>query len=255
MLGQAVARGDSRSISASLQAIDAMHEQYIAAAETNPSARTHQYERGTTQGWFANEVPEGLVAAAQDALHEARSSETDVLGILDTIERIGQRSIAAGHEEEANTAVTALAEVGTSIHQAQPSGVVNHPTRTVTNLAQLEAAAESHAARGIAAHAIAAITLILCYAESQPHINVPLDHYPTYPIALRLLGSDPPFYDAGDLIEDRHWVETWANKLPPIPQAVLIPLGILQRTIDAHSQLHNRPAPTPPQKQGVPWYI
>ena len=50
MLGQAVQRGDSRSISAALHAIDRLHEAYIAAAQKNPGARRMTMGTKSTRG-------------------------------------------------------------------------------------------------------------------------------------------------------------------------------------------------------------
>jgi hypothetical protein len=97
MLGQAVQRGDSRAITAALIGIDQLHKTYISAAQKNPAARRHIYDDGReARAWFAHEVPDGMVAAAMDALSAARASEDDVDGIIDTIERMGER---AAHED------------------------------------------------------------------------------------------------------------------------------------------------------------
>lgn len=238
MLGQSVARGDSRGITASLQGLDAFHEAYITAADKNPGARRHRYNDGReVDGWMAHEVPDGLVAAAQDGLNQARASEDDMDGMLDTIERFGSRAIRAGHHEESTAAIDALGKIATCVQQVQPSGAVNHPTRVLTNLAQLEGVAETHGARPEAARALATMMLVLTYVQ-----RFPLGQHPTFRRAVELLGDRPPFDDAADLLESREWVDRWANKLPPPPHAILGPLGFLQQTITEHANQHGAPS-------------
>lgn len=252
MLGQAVTRGDSTSVVAALRAIIQLHEAYLEAAKVNPDARRHTYDDGdTTQAWFANEVANGLVAAAMDAIASSRASEDDIDQILDTVGHIGERAASAHHPEEVEAMILALAKIATCVQQVQPSGAINHPARTLRLLAQLEEAAERAGDRERAALAMVCMMLALTYAESRFE-----QENPNFANSVRVLGEDPPFFDAGDILESEDWVGRWANKLPPLPLAVMMPVNWLQRTIEAHSTLHGRVAPTQPApKDGRPWYL
>jgi hypothetical protein len=250
MLGQAVQRGDSRSIHAALSGIRQLHEQYIAAAQANPEVRKHAYSEGSTSAWFAHEVPGGLVAAASDGISTAKAPEEDVDAIIDLIGLIGSRSAEVDHLEETAAAIDALMQLATCVHQVQPSGAVNHPSRTLTVLAQIEAAAERNRDGEGARQAIAGMVLASAYLETRWQVE-----NPGYPIALRLLGENPPFYEAGDLVESREWVERWSYKLPPPPFGVIACVGWIQRMAEEHAALHGRPRPSPSPKPEEPWWM
>jgi hypothetical protein len=251
MLGQAVQRGDSRAITAALLAIDRLHEAYIAAAEKNPVARRHTYDEGRqVDAWFAHEVADGMVASGVDALVASRATENDVDAILDTIERMGERAARAEHPEETEAAIIALMKIATCVQQVQPSGAINHPSRTVTTLAQIEAAAEQAGDRERARLAVAGMALALTYVQAQWKLENPV-----YPIALRLLGDDPPFCEAGALLESEDWNERWANKLPPVPFGIFLLVSWLERMAQEHA-LHRGtkpPAPRPPDQSA--WWM
>jgi hypothetical protein len=143
-----------------------------------------------------------------------------------------------------------LTKIATCVQQIQPSGAINHPGRTVIALAQIGAAAERSGDTERAALAIASMMLALTYTQVKFG-----EENPAYGLAVRELGDEPPFYRAGDILESKDWVDRWVNKLPPIPQGVMIPIGWLQQTIEAHAELHGRTPPEPPQEEGSPWYM
>lgn len=231
MLGQAIARGDSTAIAAALHGIDYLHEAYIAASEKNPDARRHTYDDGTAvQAWLAYEVPQGMVAAALDGLAASRASEEDVIAIVDTIERIGERAARSKHSQEFEAALESLCMIATCVQQVQPSGAINHPGRTLTDLAQLEREAEQAGETTGAAGALASMMLVLSYVEAQFG-----QEHRGFDSAVRLLGDDPPYDEATGILRSQEWLDRWVNKLPPGPDAVRAPTAWLRRTRDAHA--------------------
>lgn len=251
MLGQAVQRGDSRAITAALLAVDRLHEAYIAAAARNPDARRHTYDDGhQIDGWFGHEIADGMVAAAVDALSASRATEDDVVGIIDTIERIGERAARAGHPEETEAAITALMQIATCVQQVQPSGAVNHPSRTLTTLAQIEAAAEASGDRERAKLAVAGMALCLTYVQAQWGLENVL-----YPSALRLLGDDPPFHEAGEILESLEWNERWANKLPRVPLGVFLLVSWVERMAYEHADQRGKPPPPTTPADEAEWWM
>ncbi|MBW3653491.1 MAG: hypothetical protein KY433_07850 [Actinobacteria bacterium] len=251
MLGQAVQRGDSRSSTAALLAIDRLHEAYIAAAAKNSAARQHTYDDGhQVEAWFSHEIADGLVAAAVDALSASRATEGDIDGILDTIERMGERAIRAGHPEETEAAIVALLQIATCVQQVQPSGVINHPSRTLTTLAQIEAAAEEHGDCERATLAVAGMALELTYVQAWWKLENPV-----YAIALRLLGDDPPFYAAGEVLESREWNERWANKLPPLPVGILLLTSWIERMAHEHADQRGKQPPRATPADAPAWWM
>ena len=191
-----------------------------------------------------------MVAAAVDGLSESRATENDVQGIIDTIERMGERATEAGQPEETEAAIDALMDIATCVQQVQPSGAINHPSRTLTTLAQIEAAAEKHGDAENAKLAIAAMALQLTYVQAQWGLETPV-----YPIALELLGDDPPFYAAGELVESREWNERWANKLPPVPLGVFLLVSWIERMAREHADHRGKEPPRPQPADTQAWWL
>ena len=242
MLVGSLTRDDAVSAGAAIAALGRVHWLYVAVAIDDPAIREYTYDDGSTiVGWFGINVGEAL-GRAGEAWLASPSSEDLYVKLADSLLEAGRSFAIRGFDEEADAIVMAQIRLGTSVHQAAPSGVVNTWAAAATGLAWIEAAAETAGRRELAVRALAAWCVTTSYVQT--HFHAPL--HPEWPLGIATFGPAAPFDDAADLILSEPYGRRFGTKMPLGPVPVV---GNLAQAKEAYEQQRNAPDYVPPPVQ------
>jgi hypothetical protein len=234
----AIRRGDSASLKAATGGLIDFQDIYIAVGQEIPQARTYAYDDHEQEGWLGEELSEAL-GTSMDEVLAGPGSEADFEKVANALNHAALRFTVTGFETEAVWMADALASSAVSVHQVTPSGTVNMQAKASPGLAEMERSAETQGIHDLAVTALANWCLVQSYAATQ----FGLDVHPRWNEDLQLLGDDPPWWDAGELIMSDEFTSRWFNKMPAGPSAVI---AALLASVERHAQQHGQPVPQHP---------
>lgn len=157
--------------------------------------------------------------------------EEDSNAIAGGLERLGTRSAEAGYDAEAFSAIQGLMELGTSIQQLGPTGVVNHDAQTTTSLAAVERVGEQYGQTDVAVRALAGWLVVTSYGW----VHLQLEQNPHWPLGIERFGPYPAWDAAAELIQSDDYARRWINKMPRGTQPVI---ENLEGARQAHNIVH-----------------
>lgn len=216
MLRANLRRGDGTGATAALNAMQRLIEMYFAVSAWNPQCRTHNYDSGPTVGWIGGEVSSATTRAGAEVL-SLDESEEHLVAICYTLRLLGERAIASGAQEESESAVNALMELGTCVQQLRGGGLVNCCAPATDELCALERLSMEKGDESSAVKALTGWLLIVGYRIG--HLGIP-EHMAT--TGARLLSGSPQLGRAAELVRTDEFQRRWKNKL-------MYPQSFLQR--------------------------
>lgn len=245
MLVGSLARNDAVSAGAAIAALGRLHWLYVAIAIDDPAIREYTYDDGTTiVGWFGINVGEAL-GRAGEAWLASPGSEDVYVKLADSLVEAGRSFAIRGFSEEADAIIMAQIRLGTSVHQAAPSGVVNSWAAAATGLAQIEAAAEEAGRSDLAVRALAAWCLTTSYVQT--HFHAPL--HPEWLFGIATFGPDAAFDGAADLILSGPYAQRFGTKMPLGAVAVVGNLVQAKEAYEQRDAPNHAPPPLRPRQE------
>jgi hypothetical protein len=233
MLKMALRRADSVAVSSTLEAMSDFQAAFLKSRRERPELRVFYTEDGSArEGWLANDLHRGLVAAGEEALRLGSSGD-DGNDICRTLGTITERFDEVGDFSDAATSINGLMELATNYLQISAT-TTNIYTEPVFQLARVEASAESEDHRETAAYALAGWALGTAYAR----YHLGRDSHPMQPLSVRTFGPHPPWEEALALIAgDLEWQQRWANKLAD-PGSLVQVIAEILRAAEEHAEFH-----------------
>lgn len=223
LLGEAlrssIRREDNVAALAMLQAMRDLHSIYLAALAIRPEIRSHELDEPgeSREGWMVRDLTSGLVQAGEQALRDFASTEVSDQ-INSTLAVIGQASIDAEETTDAEEVVDSFIRLGTTASQVTPGGFVNFQGMPPEELAGLSGRAGRAGYLELAVRGLAGWALVTAY----PYFHFNIDRlHPTWRHCMELLGDDPPWEGAIELVTSEQWMSRWANQQHAGPLPVL----------------------------------
>jgi hypothetical protein len=212
MLRLAIDRGDSVAVASVFEALGTFHRVYLDAVALAPELRDYLISNGQDpvrrEGWFAEDLAAGLVAAAEDGLQRGRPAR-DLNGIAVSAGTFAVQSVQAGQYNDAAIGIDALTQMGT-LTQQQVSGFTTAFTEPAFQLSVVEASAEKAGHHDVAAEALAGLALLVGYPVWAFRLGQP---HPYVVICLHTIGPAPPWALVEKMLASDGWLQRWANKI------------------------------------------